>query len=774
VTEKPTYAELEQRVTDLENIYKLNDLLIGFVVHAADSSIIFCNKKATEILGLTYEQMTGKKTIDPIWSFVNQDLTIMEVEDYPASKVLSTKMPVFDYIVGIKRPDREYITWVIVNAIPVLSGENQVEKVSVNFIDITDLKQSEEAIKKSESMQSKMVANIGDVIVIIDQDGINRYKSPNIEKLFGWKTEEVVGASAWDNVHPEDLDSTQNLLVSLMHEPNDVETTEFRYKCKDGSYRWIEFTGSNLLHDPDIRGLLGNYHDITDRKQVEQSLRESEARFKALHNASFGGIAIHDKGLILDCNQGLSEITGYSETELIGMDGLLLIAKKSRAAVMKNIVTGYEKPYETIGLRKNGEEYPIRLEARNIPYKGKQVRTVEFRDITKRKQAEEEREKLQNQLTQTQKMEAIGTLAGGIAHDFNNILSAIIGYTDLLQMKLFERSTEFNYAQQILNAGNRAKDLVKQILTFSRQSEHELIPVDVNTIIKETIKLLKSSLPTTIEIKQNIQSNCLVMGDPTQIHQILMNLCTNAGHTMREKGGLLAIDLEITELKEKLISDQIKLAAGVYVQLSVSDTGQGIPAEILDRIFDPFFTTKELGEGTGMGLSVVHGIVKSYNGAIYVYSEGGTGTTFKIFLPAIERRAEPKKRKAEDIPKGTEHILFIDDETILVEMGTSQLEALGYTVSSRTNSLEALELFKQKPDNFDLIITDMTMPKMTGDELAKEIKRVRPDIPIILCTGFSSKITSDSVKKLDIDALLMKPIIIRKMANSVRNVLDKE
>lgn len=827
----------------------------------------------------------------------------MNVDDYPINKVLRTRKPLGDYEVGVSRPDRDYITWTLVNAIPIFSADRKLDKVIVNFIDITerkhtddalreseaqlraiadaakdaillmnsdgniifwnsaaerifgyrqeevlggnlhmllapecyhadfqknfalfqatgegpaigktlelqcrrkdgiekpielalsrikmqggwhaigivrdisDRKQAEETIRRSEAMQRKMVANIGDVIAIIDQEGINRYKSPNIEKLFGWKIEDVVGSSAWELVHPEDLKSTRKFFRTLMQEPNAVGTTEFRYKCKDSSYRWIEFTGSNLSQDPDIGGLLGNYHDITDRKQAEQSLRESEARFKALHNASFGGIGIHDKGVILDCNQGLSEMTGYSVTELIGMNGLMLIAERSRHAVLQNILSGYEKPYEAICLRKDGTEFPIRVEARNVPYKGQNVRIVEFRDITENKRIEEEKANFQNKLVQGQKMEAIGTLAGGIAHDFNNILSAIIGYTELLQMKLSGSSKEFDYTQQIRMAGARAKDLVKQILTFSRQSDHEIKPVEVATIAKEISKLLRSSLPTTIEIRQNIQGNSLVMGDPTQLHQILMNLCTNAGHAMQDKGGLLTIELNSIQVEDDLGIDNINLTPGNYVQLNVSDTGHGIPTEHLERIFDPFFTTKDRGEGTGMGLSVVHGIVESYKGAIHVDSEAGIGSTFKIFLPAIERPARQAISEVADIPKGTEHILFVDDDPVLTGMGTTQLESLGYTVSSRTNSIEALALFKNKPDNFDLVITDMTMPKMTGDQLATEIKRIKPNIPIILCTGFSLKISPDNIHKIDIDAFLLKPIIIEEMAKTVRNVLDKK
>jgi nitrogen-specific signal transduction histidine kinase/CheY-like chemotaxis protein len=378
----------------------------------------------------------------------------------------------------------------------------------------------------------------------------------------------------------------------------------------------------------------------------------------------------------------------------------------------------------------------------------------------------------ERQLQQVMKLQAIGTLAGGIAHDFNNILAALIGYAELLKFSLPRDSQELDNADQILKAGNRAKELVQQILTFSRQTEKEFVPVSISMIVKEVAKLLRSTLPTTIEIRHNIQSDSLVMGDPTQIHQILMNLCTNAGHAMREKGGLLSIELENLELEENLVSDHITLDPGTYVTLRVTDTGHGIPAEYRDRIFDPFFTTKEQGEGTGMGLSVVHGIVKSYKGAIYAYSDVGKGTSFKIFLPAIEKRIESEQRVIEDIPKGSEHILLVDDESVLLEMGTSQLETLGYKVTSRSNGREALKLFETKPDCFDLVVTDMTMPKMTGDELASALKKIRPAIPIILCTGFSTKLTSDNAHQFDIDALLMKPVILREMASIIRSVLD--
>jgi signal transduction histidine kinase len=390
---------------------------------------------------------------------------------------------------------------------------------------------------------------------------------------------------------------------------------------------------------------------------------------------------------------------------------------------------------------------------------------INLRDIREQK-------KLEAQLQQAQKMEAVGTLAGGIAHDFNNILSAIMGYAELA-LDSVERETQlYENLQEVFHAGNRAKDLVKQILTFSRQTEQERKPTQVKLIVDEALKLLRSSLPTTIEIHRDIQSNGLVMADPTQIHQILMNLCTNADHAMREKGGTLEVNLENVELDTGFTADQPDMKPGAYLNLTVSDTGCGMPPQVRERIFDPFFTTKEVGEGTGMGLSVVHGIVGSYGGTITADSEPGQGSTFKVYLPIIERREKPQATKEDSIPTGSERILFVDDEPALANVGKLILESLGYNVETRTSSIEALELFKNQPDRFDLVITDMTMPNMTGEDLAQELMCTKPNIPIILCTGFSAKIDEQKASAMGIRAFVLKPIVRRGIATTVRKVLD--
>ncbi|MBU0985982.1 MAG: response regulator, partial [Proteobacteria bacterium] len=381
--------------------------------------------------------------------------------------------------------------------------------------------------------------------------------------------------------------------------------------------------------------------------------------------------------------------------------------------------------------------------------------------------------RLENQLRQTQKMEAIGTLAGGIAHDFNNILSAVIGYTEIALQDAQASSELQKNLQQVLKAGGRAKDLVKQILAFSRQSELESKPVKVKSIIREALKLLRASLPSTIEIRQNLQSNSAVMADSTQIHQILMNLCTNAAQAMQEKGGILDVTLTEVQLDNEFAAQYPEIAPGTFIKLTVADTGHGIFPETQDRIFDPFFTTRGKSEGTGMGLSVVHGIVQGYKGAITVTSDPGKGSIFTIFLPVIESVVALEIQTEDPMLSGTERILFIDDEEFQVHLGQLMLERLGYNVVTETSSLKALELFRNSPEDFDLVVTDLTMPKMTGDKLGKEIIAIRNDIPIIILTGYSQKITQENVQDMGFKGFALKPIIMKDLAKIIREVLDQ-
>jgi signal transduction histidine kinase len=395
------------------------------------------------------------------------------------------------------------------------------------------------------------------------------------------------------------------------------------------------------------------------------------------------------------------------------------------------------------------------------------------REIAKPKRAEEEKKKLEAQVQRAHRMEAIGTLAGGIAHDFNNILTAIIGYTELLRYDLPEDSKLQTNLKAIYEAGIRAKHLVKQILTFSRQSEEEKKPLRISIIIKEALNLVRASLPTTIEMRQNLESTSdTVLANPTQMHQVLINLCTNSAQAMQGKGGVLEVSLEDADLDLEAAAHNPDLKPGAYVKLTVRDTGSGIAPEIVKRIFEPYFSTREPDQGTGMGLAVVHGIVESTGGAITVESKLGEGTAIHVFFPRIMSEVTPEARALSPFPKGTERILFVDDEKALVDIGVQLLEQLGYRVTARTSSIEALEAFRHQPEKFDLVITDQTMPNMTGEMLARELLHIRPDIPILLCTGYSELISEAQAKALGVRRLIMKPFVIREMSEAIRQVLD--
>jgi signal transduction histidine kinase len=382
-----------------------------------------------------------------------------------------------------------------------------------------------------------------------------------------------------------------------------------------------------------------------------------------------------------------------------------------------------------------------------------------------------ELEEAHKQLRQAQKMEAIATLAGGIAHDFNNTLGAIIGYTQLTIYKLPPDDSLRSYLEQVLNASYRARDLVYQILTFSRRTEQKKKPVRIASIIKEDLKMLRAPIPSTIDIRQNIDTETgSTEADPTQIHQVFMNLCTNAAHAMEKKGGVLEVILGNADIQEADAAQHPDLRPGPYIKLTVKDTGHGISPEIKERIFDPYFTTKNKGEGTGLGLAVVHGIVKSHEGAISVESIPGKGSTFHVYFPRTREKTDTvKKQPPGRLPQGKESILFIDDDKVLAYMGKKALEHLGYRVDPKTDAPDALEKFLESPDKFDIIITDLTMPKMTGEKLAEEVMKIRPHIPIILCTGHSERIRDES---LGIRKVLIKPLELDELARAIREVLD--
>ena len=509
-------------------------------------------------------------------------------------------------------------------------------------------------------------------------------------------------------------------------------------------------------------------------RKADMALEASEERYRGLVESLSDLVLIVDpNGSFTYLNPEFEKITGYSPRDFIGRSFTEILAPEYVESTIKRFkrgLAGEKIPvYEVEILHKDGGKIPLELNVTSLlDSEGNAVGRIGVgRDLSERKI-------LESQLQEAQKMEAIGTLAGGIAHDFNNILGAIIGHAEIGKMKLPKENEVVANLDEVVKAGNRAAKLVKQILTVSRQHQQERRPVQIRYIVEEALKLLRATLPTTIEIKKDlVKKSDIVHADPTQIHQVVMNLCTNAGHAMQDDGGVLTAELANVELDDLEAARHLDLTAGSYLRLTVSDTGHGMSPEIIERIFDPYFTTKDTGEGTGLGLSVAQGIVKTHGGTITVYSEMGKGTTFHVYLPIIDEAEEAEKEESKGpLPTGSERILFIDDEDVLVEIGSQMLEQLGYEVVTKKSSIEALELFRAEPDRFDLVITDMTMPHMTGDKLARELMKIRPDIPVILCTGHSRLVSEAKAKEIGIRAFVMKPLVMRNLAETVRKVLD--
>jgi signal transduction histidine kinase/ActR/RegA family two-component response regulator len=495
-------------------------------------------------------------------------------------------------------------------------------------------------------------------------------------------------------------------------------------------------------------------------------------------------------------------------SEFVGLDPALLLEEKNGHRLLKkrggveivvffDVIPGIEWIYMATFPRRSMEDVVNkrirnaldRVKSGDLSYRLREISDIEqarmlvngFNEMASalesqekiRRETQEEKKKLEKRLQHSQRMEAIGTLAGGIAHDFNNILFPILGYSELLLQDLQKDSGEYEMVKNIYHAAGRARDLTRQILTFSRQAGLENAAVFFQNIIKEALTLLRASIPRDIEILKNIQPDCPpVFGDPTKLHQIVMNLCTNAFHAVQKQSGKFEVILEAIDVNLGNGIELKGLAFGKYVRLTVSDTGHGMDAQTQIQIFDPYFTTKEEGRGTGLGLSVTYGIVQKLNGEIMVYSEPGQGTTFHVYLPQAllpDQKAGPLEI---DVTRGTEHILFVDDEVSIVKMGEQVLTKYGYRVTAHVDSLAALGEFKQDPGAFDLVITDMTMPNMTGDILASRIKDLRQDIPVILCTGFSEKISKNNTAGTMIDEFLMKPISIKAFNHSIRRLLD--
>jgi PAS domain S-box-containing protein len=628
----------------------------------------------------------------------------------------------------------------------------------------------EKALKESEERYRNVFESTGTANIIIEEDMTISMANARAVEMSGYTRDKLIGRmKISDFLADGDREKAiRHHLNRIMNKPGQPNEYEIRMMNREGGFSEVMVTVGFI---PETCQSIASIIDITERRQNEQ---ERLRLATALEQSTEGVIITDTNHLIQYVNPVFEQLTGYSREETIGETPFSIMGSPADGAVLPgrsdSDKTGNGWRGRITCRKKDGTTYktltcisPIRDGTGNI------INYV----ITQRDISVEDQ--LEGQLRQSQKMEAIGTLAGGIAHDFNNILSPIIGFAELALADVPAGSPVSHKLERVIQAGQRAKDLVNQILTFSRQKEQEAKPVEMKEIVKEALKLIRATIPTTIEIRQDIEDDTgLIMGDITQVHQVLMNLCTNAYHAMQDAGGILGVVLENVDVDECSAAKYLHLQPGSYVRLTVSDTGYGMDKKTLERIFEPFFTTKKQSEGTGLGLSIVHGIVKSMGGAITVYSEPGEGTTFKLYFPRIDADTALEASGKKYLSTGSEKILYVDDEELVAEMAQEMLESLGYTVSSRTSSVEALRVFKATPDLFDLVITDQTMPNMTGIELAAEIRKIRSAIPVVLCTGFSETILLEKAKSSGIREIILKPFIKQEFSDIIRKVLDAQ
>lgn len=598
--------------------------------------------------------------------------------------------------------------------------------------------------------------------------------SPAMKGFIGFEDHEFPNSiSAWQQrIFPDDMELIRDSVRANFQGKKNLHEVEYRIRHKDGGVRRIRSCGS--IQRDGLGRLVrwsGIDWDVTEQRQADEEHRRLTT---VLEQAATAVIITDRHGQIEYVNPEFGRVSGFSREEVIGRN--LDIFKNDRQSEefyqeMQDTLTAGKIWAGRYTIRTKAGPYRV-FEATISPVLDRVGKVINFvcvnRDVT-------QEVALEIQLRQAQKIEAIGTLAAGIAHDFNNILGGIIGYTELVMCQLQPGEQSMADLEQVVKACYRARELVKQILVFSRKGDQGKNPVNVTLVVKEALKMLRASLPTTIRIVPRLLSDTTtVLADPTQIHQVLVNLFTNAAHAVNETDGIVEVSVTDVFIEAEDSVFFPELAEGNYLKIEVTDNGHGIEPEDLERIFDPYFSTKKKDEGTGLGLAVVRGIVESHKGAIRVQSEPGKGATFAIFLPAIEEESKPEFDAPMALPFGTERVLLVDDEPTLVNLCKNMLVRLGYQVETANGGVEALEKFLAGPDRFDLVITDYTMPYLTGEGLAQQIMEIRPDLPIVMCTGFSKRIDEGRAKTLGIRQFIMKPVAMRELARAVRAALESK
>ena len=762
-----------------EIFHSTND---AFFVHdLATGAILDVNKAMCEMYGYTWEEVlhltVGELSAGgPFFSERDAGQWI--------AKTLAEGPQTFEWRARRRNGD---LFWVEVHIKPATIGGQ--ERLLAVVHDIESRRKAEEALNqyrlnlekiveertaeltKSESSlaEAQQLARLGNWEWLIPADQV--WWSAEAYRICGFEPGGISPTykSFLTVVHPADRDLVKHAVDDALQRRGPY-SVEHRLVLADGTERQVHQEGDIFC---DANGkpvrMVGIVQDITERMLLEQ---ERTRLVKAVEYAAETIVVTDRDGTIQYVNPAFTRVTGYEREEAIGKNPRILQSGRHDQSFYKEmwatLSCGESWSGHFINRKKDGALFEEDATISPIMDGGGNI--INYVAV---KHDVSEKLELEKKLRQAQKLESIGTLAGGIAHDFNNILTAILGYAAIVLNKLPEDSPLRASQQQVVTAGQRAADLVRQILTFSRRGEQKIMPLQPHLVVKEALKLLRATIPTTIEFKIKIDKDCgMILADPTQIHQVIMNLCTNAYHAMREQGeGVLGVVLNSVELEPESLQIKIDLQPGPYIRLEVSDTGQGISASVLEKIFEPYFTTKALGEGTGLGLSLVHGIVKSMGGGITVYSEVGTGTTFHVYLPRTASAASSEAPPVASRVGGHERLLIVDDEVTIVHLEQQILESLGYHVTATTTSLEAWQLFKEQPDSFDLIVTDMNMPYMSGLELTGKILEIRKEMPVLLCTGYSELLNEEKVKAQGIREYLMKPITTNDLATAIRRAL---
>lgn len=719
-----------------------------------------------------YARMCGFQSPEEMIAAIEDIQTDLYVDpdDRNTIKLLYEQIGVVrNFETQLRRRDGQKI-WISANARAVRDDNGNILFYEGTVKDVTERKLAVDALRQSERRFS-IAFHESPTPTIISSVTDGRYVDVNRSFLamLGYEREEVIGRAAFDLGIWAEPESRVGVVEKLQREGR-LRDEPLRLRTKSGGTRDVLASASIIkLYGHNL--ILSLFQDITERKRTEKRLRESEQRYRDFFQTSRDCVFISSpKGDWLDFNDAAVELFGFAD----------------RAELMRvKIQDLYEDPEQREELLRRVEEvgfikdYPVNLRRKD----GTVIQTLmtsvgrydenhrlihhqgTIKDVTRQRA-------LEARLQQAHKMEALGTLAGGIAHDFNNILGIIVGFTEMALLELAEDSRTSGYLRKALEGIHRAERLVQQIVAIGQPPQQQRQPLEMLSLIKDSLRLLRTSLPKTIKVSEKYDCKGLILGEPSEVQQLILNLCANASHALRGRAGVLEIGLQEVTVETPQVMDYGDLSCGRYVKFIVRDTGHGIDPAIRDRIFDPYFTTKPGGEGSGLGLSIVHSTVMNYGGALKIDSVTGEGTCIEIFLPAVEAEPEVSDQQAfRAILPGKGRILFVDDEFALMDVGKQMLTRLGYQVLALSNPTDALMAFVDRPDQFDVVITDMTMPQMSGVDLARRVMEVRPDIPVILCTGYSEHVDREKAKQLGIRGFLMKPCSLRDFGETVFDVL---